>query len=302
MGLFWVLIPARSTFTLPWNCTHVLLLYVLFWIWRRCHFCFLSLPKTSNKQHCLYGNALSFQEQVLPQLAEIHLETGGEEGTNYTNTSCSEARHASCIFWYSATMFTGGLFFLIPSESVCLKADFLKSKIARAKLFKSKRHLSSLGTKTLAALYDSQDSHLVPLVIPSSSRWGINKHLRLSSSCLWKSGAVPDIQNLCERRMPTFSYWDIIVTLSRAAGGHFQPCRYNCIFCLNSILDLINKYHWGIRKVSSTIREPGCGHGGWCQLGNRAMLRCWRLAEGAGKAFRDKTGKHQCGTWETGLR
>lgn len=134
-GIVLGLIPARSTFKLLWNCTHVLLLYVLFWAWRRCHFCFLSLPKTSNKQHCLYGNALSFQEQVLPQLAEIHLETGGEEGTNYTNTSCSEARHASCIFWYSATMFTGGLFFLIPSESVFLKSDFFKIKNFKGQTF-----------------------------------------------------------------------------------------------------------------------------------------------------------------------
>lgn len=198
IGLFWVWISARSTFKLPWNCTHVLLLYILFWVWRRCHFCFLSLPKISNKQCCLYGNSLSFQEQVFPQVAQMELETEGEEGTNYSNTSCSEARHASCILWYSATMFTGGLFFLISSESVFIKGDFLKSNIARANLFKGKRHFS-LGTKTLTGLYESRDSHLVPLVIPSSSNWGINKHLRLSSSCLWKSCAVPDIQNLCER-------------------------------------------------------------------------------------------------------
>lgn len=136
----------------------LLLLYVLFWVWRRCHFCFLSLPKISNKQHCLYGNALSFQEQGFPQVVEIHLETEGEEGINYTNRSCSEARHASCIFWYSAPVFTGGVFFLISSESAFLKGDFLKSKIARDNLFKDKRHLSSLGTKTLTGLYESQDS------------------------------------------------------------------------------------------------------------------------------------------------
>lgn len=142
----------------------------------------------------------------------------------------------------------------------------------RANLLKGKRHLFSLGTKTLTALYDSQDSHLVPLVIPSSSMWEINKHLTLSSPCLWKSCAVPDIQDFCERGTPTFSYWAIFTALSRAAEGHFQSCRYNCILFLNSILDVTNKYHWWIREVSSTIREPGCGHGGRCQLGNNAEV------------------------------
>lgn len=76
---------------------------------------------------------------------------------------------------------------------------FLKSKIAQATFLKGKRPLSSLGTKTWTALCDSQDSHLVALVIPSSSKGGMNRHLRLCSSCLWKSCAVPDIQNLCAR-------------------------------------------------------------------------------------------------------